>query len=275
MSDNVEAVDQAVEAAGGGESSQDAGGVATEGAGGAEQELPEFRPFTWKEGDKEFQFSRRAELADFLKNRTNQWGTERKRAQETAAHFEKRMKDLEAKEQSLQQAYGKWAKIDQAMTGNPQVAQAIQRAFQEATRSGKSGVDFDQLLEEKLKPVQEKLSAYEKAEQQRQAQVKRQRAISRLKSQYEDADDKVLMAELNRLQEVPDEDQEYALYELLYHALKGKTTPAEIERKFAESQSKRRPPSVTSTPGRTRGDADVTKMSRAERAEYAMRQIGE
>jgi hypothetical protein len=271
----TEAVDQAVEAAGSSEPSQDAGGVATEGAGGAEQELPEFRPFTWKDGDKEFQFSRRAELADFLKNRSSQWSSERKRAQETAAHFEKRMKDLEAKEQALQQGYGKWSKIDEAMKGNPRVAQAIEQAFQQAMRSGGGSPDLDRILEEKLSPLQEKLSAYEKAEQQRQAQVKRQRAISRLKSQYEDADDKVLMAELNRLQEVPDDDQEYALYELLYHALKGKTTPAAIEKKFAESQSKRRPPSVTSTPGRTKGEADVTKMSRAERAEYALRQIGE
>jgi len=274
MSDaeQVAAAEEAMAAVGSAGSTEEVAGGDVEGAGGAEESLPEFRPFTWKDGDKEYQFSKRAELADFMSNRLGKASEASKRAQERAQHFEKRMQELQTKEGSLNEAYAKISKMDEFLRENPGVAERIAKEMQGSSRQSP---ELDKLLEERIKPIQEKLSEYEKAEQQRQAEARRQQAISRLREQYGDVDDSQLLAELNRLQEVPDDQGEYALYELLYHALRGKTTPAQIEKKFAEKQGQRRPPSVTSTPGRVKSEPDVTKMSRSERAECAIRQLGE
>ena len=253
----------------GGSVDQVAGGDMESTGGAGESELPEFRPFTWKDGEKELTFSRRAELTDFLNNRLTKAEAERKRAAERAQHFEKRSAEISTREQSLQEAYAKISKMDKFLKDNPQIAERIAKEMQ----GSKGSPELDRILEERMKPINEKLSAYEKAEQERQAAQRRQRAIARLKQTHGDADDRAVLAELNRLQEIPDEDAEYALYELLHFALRGKATPADVERKFAEEQAKKRPPSVTSTPGRGKQEPDPTKMSRSEARDYAMRML--
>lgn len=259
----------------------DDGGAVETATGGSEQgstggadgsDLPEFQPFTWKDGEKEFTFSRRAELSDFLSQRTKERQEAMKRAQERAQHFEKRTSELTAKEQAMQQAYAKWQRIDEAMSKNPQVAERIQKAFEEARRTPGSP-DLDKILEDRLKPVQEKLSKYEEAEQRREQEALRRQVLEGLRGDYEDFDESAINGELNRLQSVGQDpvSQQKALYELLYYAMKGKQTPAQVERKFAEQASKKRPPSVTSTSGRGKQEPDVTKMSRSEMREYAER----
>lgn len=258
---------------------EDAGSVeATEAAGSGEQsvgdaggsDLPEFRDFTWKDGDKEYRFNRRAELADFMNQRLG-------KASQAYQQYQDRMKRLEQTErqrqteyEARQQAFTRWQKIDEAMNSNPHVKEAIEKAFQEAMSRGKqNGIANDPALKELMEFKQR----MEQTEQQRQAEARRQQAFSQLKGRYEDFDDRAILAEINRLQETPSEKSEEALYELVYYAMKGKMTPAEIEKKFAESKVKR-PPSVTSTPGRTQGGFDPTKMSRSERAAKALEMLG-
>lgn len=275
MSDEQNAAMEALDSVAddGGAVEQVAGGDSQGSTGGADgSDLPEFQPFTWKDGEKEFTFSRRAELSDFLSQRTKERQEAMKRAQERAQHFEKRSTELTAKEQAMQQAYAKWQRIDEAMSKNPQVAERIQKAFEEARRTPGSP-DLDKILEERLKPVQEKLSKYEEAEQQRQQEATRRQVLEALRGDYEDFDESMVAGEINRLQSIGDDPiaQQRALYELVYHAMKGKQTPAQVEKKFAENASKRRPPSVTSTTGRGKSEPDVAMMSRSEMREYAER----
>jgi len=266
----IEALDSAAEDSGAVE--EVSGGDVEGSTGGAnESELPEFQPFTWEDGDQKYTFSRRAELTDWLSKRQKDRQEALRKAQERAQHFEKRMGELSTKEQTMQQAYSRWARIDEAMKKNPQVAERIQKAFEEAQKSP-GNPDLDRVLEERLKPVQEKLSKYEQAEQKREQEQLRQKVLSDLRGSYEDFDESSIAGEINRLQSIGDDPvaQQKALYELIYHAMKGKQTPASVERKFAEQSSKRRPPSVTSTPGRGKGEPDVSKMSKKEAREYAM-----
>ena len=273
MSDEQNAAMEALDSVAddGGAVDQVTGGDDQGSTGGAE-ELPEFQPFTWEDGDEKFTFSRRAELSAFLSRRTKERQEAMRRAQERAQHFEKRSTELTAKEQAMQQAYAKWQRIDEAMSKNPQVAERIQKAFEEARRTPGSP-DLDKILEERLKPVQEKLSKYEEAEQQRQQEATRRQVLEALRGDYEDFDESMVAGEINRLQSIGDDPiaQQRALYELVYHAMKGKQTPAQVEKKFAENASKRRPPSVTSTTGRGKSEPDVAKMSRSEMREYAER----
>lgn len=261
-----EALDSAVEDDG---IVEESAGSGEEGStGGADgSELPEFKPFEWEEDGKKFTFSRRAELADFLNNRVGQSKSEIQRARERAKHFEQRMSELQTKEGSLNEAYAKISKMDKFLKDNPQIAQRIAQEMQ----GSKGRPDLDRLLEERIKPINEKLSKYEKAEQEREASQRRQKTFEQLENNIEGFDRSQVLAEINRLQETPQDKAEAALYELVHYALQGKRTPADVERKFAETASKRRPPSVTSTPGRGKQEPDPSKMSRSEQQEYALR----
>jgi hypothetical protein len=268
MSDEQMAAEEAMD------SVVDDGGAVDEVAGGDEStgsaegsDLPEFKPFDWEEDGKKFTFSRRAELADFLKNRTGQAKSELQRARERAQHFEKRSGELQTKEQSLNEAYSKISKMDKFLKENPKIAQRIAQEMQ----GSKGNPELDQLLEERLKPFNEKLSKYEKAEQERNAEQRREKTFKQLEGEVEGFDRSQVLAEINRLQELPEDRGEAALYELVHYALQGKRTPADVERKFAESASKRRPPSVTSTTGRGKQEPDPSQMSRSEQQEYALR----
>lgn len=244
----------------------DTGGVEESTGGAIESDLfGDGKPFTWKEGDKEFTFSKRRELADFLSSRTGQSRAERERLQEQAKYYEKRKQEQDTRETTLNESYAKIAQMDRFLKENPHVAERIAKEMQ-----GNSGSpDLDKLLAEKMKPYEEKLNKYEEAEKARIASERRQKALNRMKESYPDFDESLAIGELNRLQEVPEEDQEYALYELLHYAMAGKLTPAQVEQKIAQEAGKKRAPSVTSTAGRGKQEPDVANMTRAEQQKYA------
>lgn len=270
MSDLEQAAVEALESvdSGGDVGAQDTS-VGSEPNGPVGEQSEAFFEFEHPQTKEKLTFRNKGELADHLRHssmRHEDYEKLSKTAQERAKHFEERVKSLQTKEESLNEAYSKISKMDKFLKENPQIAEEISTRMKSKPNQSP---DLDRLLEERMKPIQEKISEYEKIEQQREADRRRQTAVSRLKERYPDADDKKITGYLQQLQQIPQQDSEYALYELLYHALRGKETPAQVEQKFAQQAAKRRPPSVTSTPGRKDSGVDVTKMSKKEQAEYA------
>jgi hypothetical protein len=248
--------------------------VGSESSGPVGVQSAAFFEFEHPQTKEKMVFRNKGELADHLRHssmRHEDYEKLSKTAQDRAKHFEERVKSLQTKEESLNEAYVRISKMDKFLKENPHVADEIAQRMKSKPNQSP---DLDRLLEERMKPFQEKLSEYEKIEMQREAEARRQQAVNRLRERYPDADDSKIVGYLQQLQQIPQQDSEYALYELLYHALRGKETPAQVEQKFAQQAAKRRPPSVTSTPGRNDSGVDVTKMSKKEQAEYAASLLG-
>jgi len=125
-------------------------------------------------------------------------------------------------------------------------------------------------IAEAIKPFDEKLSGLTKAEQERAEKAGRAQAMARLQERVGKFDETLIEKEIARLSEYPPEAKEEALLDLLYHSVRGRENPAELERRAAASASKKRPPSATSTPGVNPGERDPNKMSEEERAEAAL-----
>ena len=153
------------------------------------------------------------------------------------------------------------------LTDNPHIGERLKA---ELKASGTAGTtDLERLLDEKLKPITEKQEGYEKAEADRGASGRRDAARSRMKERYPNFDDSLVQGELKRIGEHPPQDMEYALYELMWNVVQGRTNPAELERKAAEAATRTKNPSVTSTPGAKPTGRDPNDMSPAERREAA------
>lgn len=152
---------------------------------------------------------------------------------------------------------------------NPQGYARLKAEF--AANSGVGTPDLERILDEKLKPFIEKQEGYEKAEEGRAAAGRQEAARVRMKERYPDFDDSLIQAELKRISEVPKQDMEFALYELMQNVVQGRTTPAELERRAAEAAARTSKPSVKSTPGAKPTGRDPNDMSPAERREEAVK----
>lgn len=238
-------------------------GSAESAVGATDAGVAEAEPFfTWKGDDgEETAFHKPAELADFLRHsgmRKKDYDAALGKVNERSKYLEDQIRGFETKDRRIAELLNKYEAIDQMMVSNPDFDKAVRALHQRFKGTPQQSADpkdlVRQVVQEELKPLQEWKSEKDKADEERKAQESRAAAFRRLKERYEDADESLLEKEMKRLQDIPPQDAEFAIMELLHHAVRGRETPAELERRMAAG--KRRPPSVTSTPGKTSGDGD-------------------
>jgi hypothetical protein len=101
------------------------------------------------------------------------------------------------------------------------------------------------LVDERAKKLEERLGEFDKWKEQQELERKRGQIFDHLGSQLPDFNKDEIMGEINKLQEIPDEDNLRSLVELIYWANKGRKSPAQIEKKITDSLQKKatlRPP---------------------------------
>lgn len=249
-------------------------------------EASESEPFfRWKGDDEEEEriFRKPAEVADFIRNT----GMTRKQYEAEVAKVRERAKRVEEMEQKYQtqetvanQLAAKYEPIDALMKQNPQFEQAVQQLYDRLVKGGRGGGRSDpkdlirQIAKEELKPFEEFKSEYEKEKEARKAQEVRQRAISRMRESDPHFDESLVERYLKGYEEYPPEEQQYAALRVAWDAVRGSMSAAELERRAAESNAKRRPPNLTSTPGTKNAEIDVSKMTEQEMREAALKEIG-
>lgn len=240
---------------------------------GVAEEAPFFE-FEHPESKEKLTFKNKGELADHLRHSSmfrSDYEKQVSKVSERAKYLEDQIKRYEQQQQALMESPA--MKYHKFLQERPDVAERLAKEL----KGSQPKPDLDKVLEEKLKPFQSKIQEYERIEQERREEAQRQKAIARLKERYGDVDEGIFQQEINRLRGVPDQDREYALMELLYHANRGRMSPAELERKAAQSATKKRNPSVTSTPTPKDSGEDPSKLSESQmrqRAEEILKENG-
>lgn len=242
------------------------GPVGDAGAGVAED-----KPFFTYTGDDGVvhDFRNAGEVADAFKHssfRKADHDREMGQVSSRGKYLEDQIRKFKEQEQALSESPA--MRYHKFLTENPDKAARLKAEFAAADRSGAPGLQ--NLLDEKLKPIIERQEGYDKAEAERAAEGRRKAAFKRIQERFgSDIQESVFTEELKRIQDIPKQDVEYALYELLLHSHRGRTNPAELERRAAESASRKKTPSLTSTPGVKPTGRDPNAMSPAERREAA------
>ena len=122
-----------------------------------------------------------------------------------------------------------------------------------------------------VKPLSDKQAGYDKAEEARAADGRRDAAASRMTENYPGFTKELVQAELKRIQDIPPADMEYALYEMMWDVVRGRSNSAELERRTAVAAARPKMPSVKSTPGVKPTGRNPNDMTAAERREEAER----
>lgn len=253
-------------------------GTGQTSVGGSDAGVAEEKPFfSWKADDGEERvFKKPAELADFLRHsgmRKKDYDAALGKLTERGKYLDELERKYQTESVTAQEMAQKWKPIDELMVKNPEFSKEVKAAYERMVKGRQSDPStvVEQMLQEKLKPYEEKFSELERDKQERAARERREAAIERLKGKYEDLDPGIFDQEFKRLEEIPEEARDEALLELIYHSVRGRETPAAIERKMAQSAGGR--PSVRSTPGSKSAGIDATKLSPAERREAAAREL--
>lgn len=270
MSDMENAVDSvdSTEAVGAGEAA--VGGTDA----GVAEDVGSFFEFEHPETKEKKVFKNKGELADYLRHGTmwkSQFDAEKSKVSERAKYLEDQIKKYEAQQRAILESPA--MKYHKFLQERPDVAERLKKEL----AGSQPKPDIEKLLDQRLKPYDEKIKEYERIEAERKQEAARQAAIGRLKERYGDVDDSIFQQEMERLQNIPEQDREYALLELLYHANRGRMSPAELERRAAQRSATRRPPSVTSTPATKDTGEDPGKLKPSElrkRAEELLKQKG-
>lgn len=238
-----------------------------EGAGAGVAEAKPFFTYKGKDGTAH-DYKNAGEVADAFTQssfRKADHDREMEKVSKRGTYLEEQIKKYAESERTLSESQA--MRYHKFLTDNPQIAARIKAELKASSGVGTS--DLEQLLDEKLKPIVEKQEGYEKAEEGRAATGRQDVARARMKERYPNFDDSLVQAELKRISEHPKQDMEYALYELMWNVVQGRTNPAELERRAAEAATRTPKPSVVSTPGAKPTGRDPNDMSPAERREAA------
>lgn len=241
--------------------------VGDAGAGVAEEKP--FFTFKDKSGT-ETVYKNAGELATHMTHssmRRDEFDTEMGKVSARGKYLEEQIKKTDARAKELEGSDG--ARYHKFLTGRPDIAAKIKEAM------GQGGeADLRRVVGEIVKPLIDKQAGYDKAEEGRAADGRRSAARVRMEKNYPGFDESLVQAELKRIQDIPPADMEYALYELMHNVVQGRTNPAELERRAAETAARPTTPSVTSTPGVKPTGRDPNDMTAAERREAAVAKLG-
>lgn len=224
--------------------------------------------FDWEDDTGKRTFTKPGELADFIRHggmRKHEYDTAVEKMNARGKLLDQKMREYEQQQARLNEL--PLAQWDKRLREDPRLLATIKKAMAEPAQES----NLDELLKKRLEPYEQKFKELERSEQERAAAKRREEAFNALKTEYPGAEMSVIDNMLAELNEVPDQDRERVLMKLLLDAHQGRQTPAEIERRAAQKPN--RPPSVTSTPGKTPSGKDPAKMTRAELKEAAMREL--
>lgn len=210
------------------------------GQAAAEEQSDPFFSYAFEDGE-ERKFTSPDELKGFIRDGVLRHSDYTKKTQSVAEERKK----LEADRQRYDAEYSQMLqmkqehdKIQQYLSKlPPQAYQALKQQIAQAQQGNQKGDPrVDKLMEE--------FEADKKARQEReQAETERQQreaAFSELEKQYQDFNRDEVLQLAKALEEAPPGGQMRALMELLYHANRGKKTPAQIERDMAQNFARKK-----------------------------------
>jgi len=270
----VEAMESADSDAPVGSEEASVGSEPTNPVGTESQEEPFF---TWegKDGSKRV-FKNAGELATHLNHSSmfrEDFERERDSLRKQGETFSERMKQLQAKESSLNERFAKISKLDQFLKNTPGLERDLEQLVSRYKKGSANPDLYKEMLDQELTPIKQKLEEREKAEAEKQESERRARALEDAAKEVGEGfkrDD--ALRYMQKIQNAPEQEQLKMLYIMLHHAAVVEQTPAQVEQKLANQRAKTRPPSVTSTPGRvSKGGADPAKMTRNESRDEALR----
>ena len=225
-----------------------------------------FHEYEWEPGKKEV-WRTKDELNQWLRQsgmRHSDYTRKTQQVAEARKLADDQRRSYESKERTFNESYSKIMTMDKFLKENPQVAERI-AADMKGTRGNS---DLERLLGERMKPIEEKLSEYEKEKERMADEKARNEAYESVAKRYPDFNRANIDDALRRLEEVPEQlRQEYAI-ELLHLAEKGRLTPGAIERKQAMVSNKPRSSTPTSAVGIP--DRQVSAMNREEEMAIAL-----
>lgn len=206
-----------------------------QGQGDIQSQSP-FFSHTYDDGEV-VEFTSPEELTRHFRDGTLRHSDYTKKTQglaEERKKFESERERHNAERAAELQAYSKWKTIDDRYRTDS----VFRTAMQKALRNNDPNAAMKSMLQQELSPLQKKLDEYERqrAEDQRKQEEaeENERAFTLLQKAYTDFDRNAVEAEINRLRQTPDGDSARALFELVYHALKGRVTPGQMERSITE-----------------------------------------
>lgn len=214
-------------------------------------------------------FRNKGELADHLRHssmRKQELEAERRKIADRAKYFDEQTRKYELKERELLSKYDQITKMDKFLREHPDVAESIANAM--SNRPKQDNSELKRLLEAELTPLKKELEETRAERQKRLEAERKQQVYSQLKSKYDDFDERQLEQYIEQLDQVPEQEKDLMLHELVYHALKGRNSIGELERKMSQQPAKK--PNVVSTPGKQINKKDVASMSRKDMDRYAV-----
>jgi len=189
--------------------------------------------FVYSRGDEPKEFRTKEELEDYVHNGTLRFSDYTKKTQSLA----EQRKEYEANKARYDAEYTEFLqkkqhhdKIDKWLKSlPPNVAKKLEGEL-ESNRALNDPAyrKMQEELEEIKKAEEERKTEMEKSEKARKERERIERANGHLSKRYPDYNPKTVEEAIRRMQETPPEEQLTALYEMMYHAQKGRGSKAPI-----------------------------------------------
>ena len=218
-------------------------------------------------------FASKDELAKEWKNSYLRQSDYTKKTQEIAT-TRKQIEDERKKFADEQKAFltnrNRYDEWDRLLKTRPDIYQQLERA---ATSPADPSVAYDRAKEYAdgtAGKLQERLEALEKRLEEEQTKKEMESEMSSLKEKYPDFDEAEVMTRLEYLSD----GKTGPLLELLHWAVKGQTSPAQLEQKITEGLKKKSQVGMMPTKGGGVPAASKTYRNTDEAREAAMRELG-
>jgi hypothetical protein len=212
-----------------------------------------FFEYEWEEGNsagkppgKEV-FKNKEELAKRFREGTLFHAGFYKKSEELAKHrkeLDAERKQMEATAAQIRHMEAQHKPVDSFLKSRPDVYNYILSQMRSPSQDTVAK-QAEGLVTEKTKAIEEKLKKFEDWQQEQDLERQRQSIFGQFKKEHEDFDEDAIKQELQRANEVPEEDSLRSLVEMIYYARKGRETPAQIEQRIVESgavKAQKKPP---------------------------------
>jgi hypothetical protein len=227
-----------------------------------------FLEYAWEDGTKE-SFQTKEDALRYFREGTLRHRDYTKKTQEVAKQREAQTKREKELEQTAQEILARKAKIDpldKFLTDRPDIADYIAKQMRNPSSDAQQEL-VKKMIEESVKPLQEKLTEAEKWKKDQETATRRDSLFTHLGTQYPDFNREAIEKRIAELDQVPEGDEERSFIELVYLAEKARNpnaSPAKIEEKVMDSLAakakKQSPvPSMNAAPGKSDDISQVMK----------------
>lgn len=157
--------------------------------------------------------------SDYLR-KTNSFAEEQRKFK---AEYERQKQEVETQRKEIE-------RYNSFLRDNPHVFQQLKNSLQGGTTPEIAQMRAKGYVDEKYSQLEKQLQELSEWKQQRELSEKKAGLYSHFKQKYPDFDEETIELQLNQIAEGDHE----ALLDMLYHANKGRLTPAQIERRLVE-----------------------------------------